>query len=57
MLIKAVTYGLIIASVSSFQGYSVSGGALEVGEASTDAVVYSCIVLLLADLILAYLLL
>ena len=57
MLIKAVTFGLIISSISSYEGYTVKGGALEVGEASTNAVVYSCIVLLLADLVLANILL
>lgn len=57
MLIKAFTFGLLISSISSYQGYNVQGGALEVGEASTDAVVYSCIMLLLADLLLAAVLL
>jgi phospholipid/cholesterol/gamma-HCH transport system permease protein len=57
MLIKAVTYGLIISSVSAYYGYHVRGGALEVGVASTNAVVYSCIVVLFADYLLAQLLL
>ena len=49
---KGIVYNFIIASVSSFRGYSVSGGALEVGQASTRAVVESCIVLIVANLIL-----
>ena len=57
MLIKAVTFGFIISSVSSYQGFYVRGGALQVGEASTRAVVYSCILVLFADFILAQILL
>lgn len=57
MMIKAVCFGFIISSISSYQGYYVKGGALEVGEASTRAVVFSCIVLLLTDYMLAQLLL
>lgn len=57
MMIKAVTYGFIISSISSYYGYHVRGGALEVGVASTNAVVYSCITVLLADYLLAQVLL
>ena len=57
MMIKAVTFGYIISSISSYQGYYTSGGALEVGQSSTRSVVYSCIILLLADYILAQVLL
>lgn len=53
MLIKSVTFGLIISAIGSYQGYRVSGGALEVGEASTRAVVQSCIGVLVADFLLA----
>ena len=53
MLVKAVTFGLIISSIGSMQGFNVQGGALEVGEASTRAVVYSCIGVLVADFVLA----
>lgn len=53
MLIKAVTFGFIISSVSSYNGYYTHGGALEVGQASTRAVIYSCIFVLLADYALA----
>ncbi len=57
MMIKAVAFGFIIASISSYQGYNVEGGAIEVGEASTRAVVMSCIVLLVSDYLLAGILL
>lgn len=56
-LIKTVVFGFIITSISSFYGYYVKGGALEVGQASTKAVVSSSIIILLADVILTKLLL
>src|SRR6186713_2593477 len=56
-LYKAYTFAFIISSVSAFYGYYVKGGALEIGRASTKAVVVSCIMILFADYILAALLL
>ena len=56
-LIKAYVFAFIISSVASFYGYYVKGGALEIGRASTKAVVVSCIVILFADYILSALLL
>lgn len=56
-IIKTVVFAFIITSVSSFQGYYVSGGSLEVGRASTRAVVNSSVVILLFNLILTQLLL
>ncbi|MBO7227786.1 MAG: ABC transporter permease, partial [Bacteroidales bacterium] len=56
-LVKGLVYSFIIASVSAFRGYTVSGGALEVGRASTKAVVESCITLIVANLIITNLLL
>jgi phospholipid/cholesterol/gamma-HCH transport system permease protein len=38
-------------------GYYVKGGSVEIGKASTQAVVYSCIFVLLADYVIASLLL
>lgn len=57
MLIKAFTFGFIITSISAYHGYYVKGGAVEVGEASTQAVVSSCIAVAAADYILAQVLL
>ena len=51
-LTKTVFYALIITSVSSYYGYHVKGGAVEVGKASTRAVVQSSILILMANLIL-----
>jgi phospholipid/cholesterol/gamma-HCH transport system permease protein len=56
-LIKTVFFAFIITSVSSFQGYFVSGGSLEVGRSSTKAVVYSSVLILLFNVILTQLLL
>lgn len=56
-LVKTVVYAFIITSVSAYYGYNVQGGALEVGRASTRGVVYSSILILLADLVLTQLML
>lgn len=51
-MIKSVVYAFIISSVASFFGYNLKGGSLEVGKASTNAIVISSILILLADVIL-----
>jgi phospholipid/cholesterol/gamma-HCH transport system permease protein len=56
-LAKAYTFAFIISSVPAFYGFNVKGGALEIGRASTTAVVTSCILILFADYILAAILL
>ena len=56
-LIKTVFYAFIITSVSAFHGYTVKGGALEVGRSSTRGVVYSSILILMTDVILTQLML
>ena len=56
-LIKSLFFSFIITSVAAFYGYYVKGGALEVGKASTNAVVASSILILLLDVILTKLLL
>lgn len=56
-MIKTFTFALIITSVSSYEGFYTKGGALEVGESSTRAVVRSCIFILFADYLLAELIL
>ena len=56
-LIKAYVFAFIISSVPAFYGYYVKGGALEIGRASTKAVIVSCILILFADYILSALLL
>lgn len=56
-LIKSLFFAFIISSVASFFGYYVRGGALQVGKASTNAVVVSSILILLFDVVLTKLLL
>ncbi|MDD2438209.1 MAG: ABC transporter permease [Massilibacteroides sp.] len=56
-IIKSIVYAFIISSISSYFGYYVKGGALEVGKASTNAVVMSSVMILLADVILTHLML
>jgi phospholipid/cholesterol/gamma-HCH transport system permease protein len=56
-LIKTVVFAYIISSVSGFFGYETRGGALEVGQASTQAVVVSSILIILFNLVLTQLLL
>ena len=55
-LIKSVVFAFLIASISSFKGFNTAGGALEVGQSSTSAVTNSCIAILVADYLLAELL-
>ena len=55
-IIKSFFFAFIIASVSSYYGYTVEGGSIAVGKASTDAVVSSSIHILFSDLFLTQLL-
>ena len=55
-IIKSLFFAFIIASVSSFFGYSVEGGSVEVGKASTDAVVSSSVLILFSDVFLTQML-
>jgi len=56
-MMKAYTFAFIISSIPAYFGYYVQGGSLEIGRNSTKSVVISCIAILLADYILASLLL
>jgi phospholipid/cholesterol/gamma-HCH transport system permease protein len=49
---KVIVFAFIITSVSSYCGYYTKGGALEVGRSSTNAVVYSSVLILLFALII-----
>jgi phospholipid/cholesterol/gamma-HCH transport system permease protein len=55
-IIKSIFFAFIISSVSSFYGYTVEGGSVEVGKASTNAVVTSSMLILFSDLFLTNLL-
>lgn len=56
-IVKSIVFAFIIASVPSYHGYFVKGGALAVGKSSTRGVVYSSILILTFDLILTQLIL
>ncbi len=56
-VIKSEFFAFVISSVAAFYGYFVKGGALEVGRASTSAVVNSSILVLVSNLMLTKLLL
>jgi phospholipid/cholesterol/gamma-HCH transport system permease protein len=56
-MMKAYTFAFILSSIPAYFGYYVQGGSLEIGRSSTKSVVITCIVILLADYILAALLL
>ncbi|MEM9987660.1 MAG: ABC transporter permease [Bacteroidota bacterium] len=57
MYTKAFTFGFLITSVSAYQGYYTTGGALEVGTSATKAVVYSCLSMVIADYLIAQIML
>jgi phospholipid/cholesterol/gamma-HCH transport system permease protein len=56
-LIKTFFFAFIISSAAGFYGYETEGGALEVGQASTKAVVVSSILIILFNLVLTEILL
>ena len=56
-MVKSFVFALIISIIPCYKGYYVRGGALEIGRASTTAVVISCILILCADYVLSLVLL
>jgi phospholipid/cholesterol/gamma-HCH transport system permease protein len=56
-LVKMLIFAFVISSVSSYHGYHVKGGALDVGKSSTQAVVYASILILLFNVLLTQLML
>ena len=54
---KTMVFGFLITSIACYYGYYTKGGALEVGRASTKAVVASSVAILLANYILTQLIL
>ena len=51
-LIKTLFFAAIITSVSAFHGYTVKGGALQVGKSSTQGVVSSSVLILIFNYLL-----
>ncbi|HLT94685.1 MAG TPA: ABC transporter permease [Membranihabitans sp.] len=56
MLVKSFVFAFILTSISCYQGYFVEGGSIELGKASTNAVVVSDVMILLADYIIVLIL-
>jgi phospholipid/cholesterol/gamma-HCH transport system permease protein len=56
-LIKTVVFAFLITSVSAYHGYYTKGGAREVGQSSTKAIVYSMVLILIGNYVLTQLLL
>jgi len=54
---KSLIFAFVITSISSYFGYYAKGGALEVGKASTNAVVYSSIFILFTNVLITQLVL
>jgi len=48
-LIKAACFGLILSVIGCYKGFNASGGAEGVGKATTEAVVFSSITILISD--------
>ena len=55
--IKTILFALLLATIPSFHGYYMKGGALEVGKASTVAFVWTSVAIILTNYILTQLLL
>ncbi|CAM1369407.1 ABC-type transport system, permease component [Tenacibaculum litoreum] len=56
-LIKTVVFAFLIATVPSYHGYYVKGGSLEVGKASTQSVVWTTVLIVIANYFLTQMLL
>lgn len=54
---KTIVFAFIIATVPSYFGYNVKGGSLEVGRASTQAVVWTMVFIILSELMLTQMIL
>ncbi|WP_018617295.1 MlaE family ABC transporter permease [Segetibacter koreensis] len=56
-IVKAVAFSFSISAISCYNGYFVKGGSLEIGKASTKAVVVSCVAILALDYVITALML
>ena len=57
MMVKSVLFAFILSSVSAYKGFTVQGGAVEIGKSSTQAVVYSSIMVVIVNFLVAFLML
>jgi phospholipid/cholesterol/gamma-HCH transport system permease protein len=56
VMVKSLVFSILVPMISSYYGYTTSGGALEVGKSSTASVITSCIAILAGDFLLTQLL-
>ena len=56
-LIKTVVFAFFIATIPAYYGYYVKGGALEVGRAATQAVIWTSVTIIIFNYVLTQLLL
>jgi phospholipid/cholesterol/gamma-HCH transport system permease protein len=56
MLVKGFVYGGILSGVGCYYGYITTGGAVGVGESTKNAVVASCVLVLMVDVVVNQLL-
>jgi len=56
-LIKTLVFAFLIATVPSYHGYYVKGGSIGVGKASTQAVVWTTVLIVIANYLLTQMLL
>lgn len=56
-IIKTLIFAFLIATVPSYHGYYVKGGSLEVGKASTQSVVWTTVLIVIANYLLTQMLL
>jgi phospholipid/cholesterol/gamma-HCH transport system permease protein len=56
-LTKTFVFAFVISSCSSFYGYRIDGGALELGKASTNSIVVASFVILMLNLIITQIML
>lgn len=54
---KTVVFGMLLATIPSYHGYYMKGGALEVGKASTTSFVWTSVAIIIVNYILTQLLL
>lgn len=55
--IKTIVFAFILATVPSFHGYYMKGGALEVGRASTTSFVWTSVIIIVSNYVITQLLL
>jgi len=52
--VKSIVFGIIITFISCYEGFNSEGGAIGVGLSAMRAVVYSSVLILIADFLISY---